>query len=654
MTGPRCRDEDLGDDGLGDACYRAFFDAAQDAMCIVEVPTGRFVSVNDGMVELYGYSREEFAHLRVHDVSAEPSASAAAVGTLTAGDRLVVSERRHRKRDGTVFPVEVAAVAFEADGRTLGAAVIRDVTHRVETESLLRRNEDRLDALLRHSRDVVAVLDPSGDLTYISPSAPQLFGYPHGSHLGQRVFDLIHPDDRNRAVEAMAARLGSTAPREPLELRVAHVDGSYRTVEVVATNLLDDDDVHGVVVNMRDVTDRVAAEVALRDSERLYRTIIETADEGIWMVDEHGRTTFVNARMAAMLGCTVGEMRARDPFDFVSDDDLEAASEMLARRRAGIGEQHDIRLVRPDGTALWASFSSRPMWSDSGDYTGAVALVTDVTGRRATEAELRRAEVERARIAADADRQRLEVQLARAQRLESLGRLTAGIAHDFNNLVGVILNYAARSARRAGDDQALAREIAGIAEAATRASVITGRLLAFGKSDAGLAEIVDVNAAVRAVRALVAPTLESRGALELDLWAGDCQVSIDPTHLTQVLLNLVLNAADPDVAARRIEVATAVERCVDARGAAVVVRVSDDGGGMTPEVARRAFEPFFTTKPADRGSGLGLATAHTLVIQAGGTVELTTQRGGGTAVTIRLPAAAVDAEVGADVREAVP
>ena len=117
--------------------------------------------------------------------------------------------------------------------------------------------------------------------------------------------------------------------------------GTYRTFEVLANNLLDDPDVNGIIVNSRDITDRVSAETALRESERLYRTIVETADEGIWMIDADSNTTFVNHRMAELLGHRTDDMIGRHLFEFV-DEKGEKSRSRTSSRRAGIAGQHDV------------------------------------------------------------------------------------------------------------------------------------------------------------------------------------------------------------------------------------------------------------------------------------------------------------------------
>ena len=532
------------------------------------------------------------------------------------------------------------------------------------------RSDDRLNALLEHSGDVVAVITADATLSYISPAAPAMFGYPYGTHVGSRLFDLVHPDDRARAAEALTARLSTKAKRDPIQIRIAHADGSWRDIELVssnlldhpavngivfnirditdlrraqrelaatsarfeamlgnvsdvvsvidahgklayvnpagarlvgrraedrvgasifdyihpddaelavgklaealekpgrlepfearlqiedgpylvfevsANNLLDDPAVQGIIVTSRDVTDRVVAEAELRERERLYRTIVETADEGIWMIDASASTTFANHRMADMLGTTTEAMIGRDVFEFMDDDGREIAERNLARRRVGISDRHDFKFRRRDGTTFWAMLSAAPITADDGTYQGAIALVTDMTERRLAEAALRTAEIEQHRQLAQLERHQLEAQLAQAQRLESLGRLAGGIAHDFNNLNGVILNYTAAIAKQLDESSPAAADLAQIQRAAEQAAGLTRKLLIFGRVDRGRPELLDLNDLVVESTQLVDRPFGADIALVTQLEPEGCPTRADRAQIEQLLMNLLVNARD--------------------------------------------------------------------------------------------------------------
>ena len=251
------------------------------------------------------------------------------------------------------------------------------------------------------------------------------------------------------------------------------------------------------------------------------------------------------------------------------------------------------------------------------------------------------------RLRADRERLDTEQQLARAQRLETVGRLAGGVAHDFNNLLAVVLNCA-RFALREIDAESPAREdLEQIVEASRRATALTRQLLIVGRRDHVEPVPVRVEQVVEDLGRILDRAVGDHVTMKLDLEAEPWAVMADPGQLEQVLLNLAVNARDA-IGPRAGEVTVRTRRrWVSAEEAALLpdveggahteLAVSDDGCGMAPEVAARAFEPFFTTKDVGRGTGLGLATVYGIVRGAGGQVSASSEVGVGTTFRILLP-----------------
>ncbi len=252
------------------------------------------------------------------------------------------------------------------------------------------------------------------------------------------------------------------------------------------------------------------------------------------------------------------------------------------------------------------------------------------------------------------DRERLQQQLAQAQRLESLGQLAGGVAHDFNNLLGVIINYAAFVAEQLSETapdavlEAARADLAQIDRAAHQATRLTRQLLAFARREVAHPEVVDLNKIVRETEQLLTRSLGEHVELTTTLAAELSPVLADPGQLEQVLVNLAVNARDAMPSGGTLLIETRdveVDRdYADTHpgltpGRYARLRVSDTGVGMEPTVIERAFEPFFTTKPAGHGTGLGLATIYGIVTQLGGRVSLYSEVGIGTTCSVMLPAA---------------
>jgi signal transduction histidine kinase/CheY-like chemotaxis protein len=282
------------------------------------------------------------------------------------------------------------------------------------------------------------------------------------------------------------------------------------------------------------------------------------------------------------------------------------------------------------------------------------AAFRDASDRASTRREEDRADVQLARDL-------LETRLHQSHRLESLGQLAGGVAHDFNNLLAAILNYVAFVSAQIGAEletrpvdararlAAVLSDVAQIESAAERAAGLTHQLLSFARREVRNPEVLDINDIVCEVETLLRRTIGEHVTLVTDGATELKAVRADRGQMEQILLNLAVNARDAMPNGGTLSVVTenftvddefaALHPVIDA-GPYVRVRVSDTGVGMDRETLDRAFEPFFSTKPKDKGTGLGLATVYGIVSQTGGLVELHSEVGAGTTVTILLPSVA--------------
>jgi PAS domain S-box-containing protein len=226
----------------------------------------------------------------------------------------------------------------------------------------------------------------------------------------------------------------------------------------------------------------------------------------------------------------------------------------------------------------------------------------------------------------------LEAQLRQAQKLEAVGRLASGVAHDFNNILTIILGANSLLRGHLKPDAPGQSELAVVREAADQASSLTRQLLTFGRADVSRPAVHDLNRLVHDATPMLERTLGETVRLAVELHDEPLHVRIDANQLTQVILNVALNARDAIAAGGELSLRTG--KTEDGRA---LLAATDDGQGMAPEVLERAFEPFFTTKQVSKGSGLGLAVCYGIVQRAGGILELRSRPGAGTTVRIELP-----------------
>ncbi|MDN3626995.1 hybrid sensor histidine kinase/response regulator [Methylobacterium isbiliense] len=256
-------------------------------------------------------------------------------------------------------------------------------------------------------------------------------------------------------------------------------------------------------------------------------------------------------------------------------------------------------------------------------------------------------------------REASEEQLRQAQKMDAVGRLTGGLAHDFNNLLTIVLGSLELLQRRLTQGDARQHRLLDNAiGGAQRAAALTQRLLAFARRQPLDPKPLDANALVSGMAELLRQTLGEAVRLETVLAGGLWRTFADPNQLESALLNLAVNARDAlpesggrltiETANAHLDEAYAAARAEVAAGQYVLVAVTDNGAGMTPEVAARAFEPFFTTKEPGRGTGLGLSQVYGFVRQSGGHVAVYSEPGQGTTVKLYLPRHAGPPEGAAD------
>ena len=283
----------------------------------------------------------------------------------------------------------------DAAGRVVRLrGTLQDVTERRLTERLVRESAERDRLLWQTSTDVVLMVSEDDLIRFCNPAIVRLLGYRPDQVVGQPL-TMLQPERLRAAHRHGFSRYLAGGERHldwrAVEIVALHRDGREIPVEISFSDMqIDGHRIFGAF--MRDMTQRTQQQQALRRSEERYRSIVETAEEGIWMIDEAAVTTFVNPKMARMLGYAADEMLGRPMYDFMDERAREAARENVRRRELGISEQHDFRLTRKDGGDLWTAMSTSAAFDDAGHYAGALAMVTDITERRRAEEALRESE----------------------------------------------------------------------------------------------------------------------------------------------------------------------------------------------------------------------------------------------------------------------
>jgi two-component system cell cycle sensor histidine kinase/response regulator CckA len=378
---------------------------------------------------------------------------------------------------------------------------------------------------------------------------------------------------------------------------------------------------------MRDMTERLRIENALRDREANLRLIFDVAPIGIVLIGPDGRFLRANAAFERIVDYSFAELRSMTIYDITPLEDVPLSRESLAALE-NEGREHvqiEKRYIRRDSTHVWVRTYASAVRDERGRFLHTVSLIADIT-----------------------DRRRLEEELLQAQKMESIGRLAGGVAHDFNNLLTAILGYVDLADMAASDEAQVRECLSPIRSSAERAGQLTRQLLAFARKQMIEPRLISLSALVgnlqQLLRRLLGEDIELVTRSDDGLWP----VRVDAGQFEQVLLNLAVNARDAmprgghivvDVRNVELDEADARAHADIAPGSYVALSVADDGAGMTEEVQKRVFDPFFTTKGPGLGTGLGLSMVHGTVKQHGGHITIDSEPDRGTTVVIYVPRA---------------
>ncbi|MFI5840635.1 PAS domain S-box protein [Catenuloplanes sp. NPDC051500] len=520
---------------------------------------------------------------------------------------------------------------------------------------------DHAQGLLEAAPDAIVVVTEDGLITLINAQAQRLFGYRRQELIGRHIEILVpesarhdHPRHRQEYVHAARPRpMGAGA-----ELAARRKDGSEFPAEISLSAIRTPEGLL-IAAAIRDATGRRHAAEA---QARLASIVLSSQDAIVGQTID-GVITSWNPSAERIYGYGADEAIGRSIIMLIPPDRVDETRDLM-RRVAG-GERVDrfrTRRVRKDGTEIAMGINFSPIIDDKDTIVGIASISRDLSGEELAEAE-------RERLIALAERERIEARLQQSQRLESLGQLAGGVAHDFNNLLAVVLNYIAFIAEEVGDAAAedaprwdpVLKDINQIQRAAERAISLTHQLLAFGRREVVKPRVLNLNTVVREVESLLQRTIGEHVRLETSLSEELWPIRADPGQLTQVLVNLAVNARDAMPGGGSLTIGTdnvtVDESYLAGRpglqpGTYVRLQVSDTGGGMPKDVADRAFEPFFTTKPKGEATGLGLSTVYGTITQTGGQLSIYSELGVGTTISALVPAS--DESVPVEERPAEP
>lgn len=662
-----------------EALLRRILDKAPMAMAIVAMD-GTIEYINNKAAETFGFPHADIPDMDRWWVKAYPDEAyrkeviarymghvqeAIEKGGEIAGEEYLVTCKDGSKKTCFIFGVIAGDKVF---------VMFEDVSARVRVEKKLRESENSLRRILDQIPMSIAIQDVAGNIEYINAKFTQTFGYAHKDIPTLDAWTKkAYPDEAYRSkLLAHWAELFKKAAASNNEIdggaySVACSDGSIKTTYIFGVLIGGK-----AVIMLDDITRRMEAEKELRESESRYRALVETTRTGYVIISKDGRVLDANTEYVRLTGRKdLKEVIGRSVLEWTSEHEKEKNAAAVAQcARDGYIFNFEVDYAGPSGAVIPVEINATVMTKDG--VPQILSLCRDISARRKTEAEIlglnqnlesrvfeRTAELTKTneeltaqivqRLQAEQAKDKLQAQLLQAQKLEAVGRLAGGIAHDFNNILVSISGYAELLIDTMPQGAPARADLSEILLETERGAALTRQLLTFSARQEPKLEIVDLNAVAAGSQKMLKRLIGANMHLETTLAEDLYRIKADPTQLSQVIINLVINSRDamPDGGKIRLETRNAKLgeeaagfKLAAAPGAYAELTVSDTGTGMSQETMQHLFEPFYTTKKPGQGTGLGLSTVYGIVSRAGGGIAVDSAADRGTTFRIYLPKAA--------------
>jgi PAS domain S-box-containing protein len=601
--------------------YRTLHELAPIGI-LIESENGTILDVNQALCEIIGYTRDELvgqsvdmlADRRFHPRIRQD------IARLLEGHALS-HEVENRRKDGSTCYVDLRERAITLpDGTRRIIVAATDITARKTAEKRLRESELRylslFNAVITGFAINEMIWDEHGEaadfmIIDVNPAFSAIMGMRRDDVIGRRASEVFPTIEKH-----CLARYGAVARTGKSDAFETYMPHLNKYLSVIAFSPRPGQ----FAINFIDITEQRRA----NDLIRLQSAALESAANGIMIVERSGAITWVNKAFTELTGYEREELIGRRPNIFKSGKHSdEFYADLWKTVLEGKLWRGEIINRRKDGSLYYEELIITPVLGEDGAPSHFVAIKQDITERRV-----------------------MQQRLFDAQKMETIGRLAGGIAHDFNNLLQAITGFSHLLLEQMGPDNPYRDDVQEIDRAARRAADLTRQLLAFGRKQMIETRIVDLNTVVKNTQKMLVRLIGEDIQLDLQLEPNLDPVRVDPGQIEQVLVNLAVNARDAMPGGGRLTIATRSivllkedDLFADEQrhGRFVVLDVTDTGVGMPPEVRERIFEPFFTTKGPGRGTGLGLSVVYGIVRQHEGMIHVYSEPGHGTNFRIYLP-----------------
>lgn len=607
--------------------YRTLVNSIQEGIGIVDA-NEKFVFVNPAASKIFGYPLEKLIGMKVTDLI-EKSETAKLFEQITNRKKGIKEryELQITRADNSRRTLLVTANPVLKNGIYSGAfGIFLDITDIKEYESQLQTEKAKLETILFSSAAVIYTSYPHKNhiIEYISDNVLQMTGYAKEQIIGSENFweERIHPKDIENV---LSHQQQSTTGTISYEYRFKCDNGEYIWLshEIRKLNGLNEQNIQ-YINYCQNITHQKLAELALIDSEKKYRDVVEKSGIAILIDDPEGNIVYSNLRFKEIFEFEESDLENLKISDIVHEDDKTRILGFHKNRILGhvTPSRYEFKAVTKTGKILNLELDTTII-NESGEITGTLSYIWDKT-----------------------EKKKLEEQYYQAQKMEAVGRLAGGVAHDFNNLLTIISGYSEMLLSETEKADQLYYKLEQISSASRKAESLTKQLLAFSRRQVISTQKINLNKSIAQLTSMLKRLIGEDIKIEMELADDLLPVMSDSAQIEQIILNLAINARDAMPQGGKLTIKTkneiTSEFSVGENGDEklkkyAVLEISDTGTGMDKQTMERIFEPFFTTKEEGKGTGLGLSMIYGVVKQYKGEIKVNSKMGFGTSFKIYLP-----------------
>ena len=605
-----------------EALLETFFNRSPIGLCIVQ--NGKIISSNPRLCAITGYTKDELSNMDPSGLvyAKDKNRTYGNVIKRLKGELSSPFELRIINRAGEIRWIVQAITSIQHYGNPAAFGYCMDITARKEAEKALRISEQKYRSILEGIEDGYYECDLQGNLTFFNSSYCKITGFCKDELTGMNFRRYVDDKNSARIIKTFDRIFTTGKSAKEFDWEITRKDGIKRHVEASISLIKDSEQrqigFRGIV---HDFTKRKLIYAELGKTRGFLQNILDSMSDNIMTTDYHGIIVYASPMVKNMLGFEPGEMEGQKIYRFYANGVEDARIIMDELKEKSEIKDHELKLKNKDGGLITINLSGAFLRNEEDNIIGTFGIFRDIT-----------------------EEKRLEAMLRQAQKMEAIGTLAGGIAHDFNNLLMGIQGYTSLMLLDVDQSSRHYEKLKNIEHQVESGSKLTSQLLGYARKGRYEVKPIDLNILVKKTADTFSRTKKGVN-IQQELSDDLLAIEADIVQIEQVLLNLMINAADamPGNGILTLKTTSVTGEDMEDKqyqpkpGDYALLMVIDTGTGMDNETIKKIFDPFFTTKEMGRGTGLGLASVYGILKGHGGYIDVESKKGQGSTFKIYLP-----------------